>query len=212
MAAVRQGHPFWGNRKLSRPWRPPRSCEHHQRKPQYTHNTLGDMAMTGSLNQYHGAGPVEATEPPPLFQGGSAAASQVLASSAYRTGRGATQGCTPGLYQGPAPMGSNSTRGRQCSHTGSTGKPGKNGNVQERVQTCFPYKLVFCLQRHILLSHVGLHKFATGALFAPPNISPVHFPCRYFVCCSLLCEGLHCSKFEQSRVLLPSSGGNNVCF
>ena len=37
--------------KLSRPWRPPRCREHHQlRKPQYTQNTRGSMAMMGSLN------------------------------------------------------------------------------------------------------------------------------------------------------------------
>ena len=79
-AAVRQGHPFWGNRQMSRPWRPPRCREHHQLwMPQYTHNTRGDMAMTGSSNSCRGAGPAEATEPPPHFQGGPGAASQVLA-------------------------------------------------------------------------------------------------------------------------------------
>ena len=66
--------------KLSRPWRPPRCREHLQLwKPQYTHNTRGDMAMTGLLNYYCGAGPAEATELPPHFQGGPGAASQVLA-------------------------------------------------------------------------------------------------------------------------------------
>ena len=107
MAAVHQGHPFWGNRP---PWRPLCCREHHQPwKPQYTYNTRGNMAMTGSLNQYRGAGLAKATEPPPHFQGGPGAASQVLASSAYRTGRGATQGHTPGLYRRPAPMGSDLT-------------------------------------------------------------------------------------------------------
>ena len=37
------------------------------------------MAMTGSLNKYRGAGPAEATELPPHFQGAPGAASQVLA-------------------------------------------------------------------------------------------------------------------------------------
>ena len=65
--------------KLSRPWRPPRCREHHQlRRLQCTHNTRGDMAMTGSLNYYRGAGPAEATELPPHFQGGPGAASQGL--------------------------------------------------------------------------------------------------------------------------------------
>ena len=62
------------------PWRPPRYREHHQLwKPQYTYNTRGNMAMTGSSNSCRGAGPAEATEPPPHFQGGPGAASQVLA-------------------------------------------------------------------------------------------------------------------------------------
>ena len=65
---------------MSRPWRLPRCREHHQLwKPQYTYNTRGDMAMTGSSNSCRGAGPAEATEPPPHFQGGPRAASQVLA-------------------------------------------------------------------------------------------------------------------------------------
>ena len=65
---------------MSRPWRPPRCREHHQLwKPQYTYNTRGYMAMTGSSNSCRGAGPAEATEPPPHFQGGPGAASQVLA-------------------------------------------------------------------------------------------------------------------------------------
>ena len=57
--------------------------------PYSTHNTRGNMAMTGSLNYYRGAGPAEATEPPPQIQGGPGGASQVLAQSAYRAGRGA---------------------------------------------------------------------------------------------------------------------------
>ena len=65
---------------MTRPWRPPRCREHHQLwKPQYTHNTRGNMAMTGSSNYCRGAGPAEATEPPRHFQGGPGAASQVLA-------------------------------------------------------------------------------------------------------------------------------------
>ena len=63
------------------------------------------MAMTGSLNYYRGAGPAEATEPPPHFQGGPGAASQVLVQSAYHTGRGVTQGRTLSPYSGPASMG-----------------------------------------------------------------------------------------------------------
>ena len=44
-----------------------------------TYNTRGNMAMTGSSNSCRGAGPAEATEPPPHFRGGPGAASQVLA-------------------------------------------------------------------------------------------------------------------------------------
>ena len=44
-----------------------------------THNTRGDMAMKGLLNDYRGAGPAEATELPSHFQGGPGAANQVLA-------------------------------------------------------------------------------------------------------------------------------------
>ena len=75
---------------MSRPWRPPRCREHPQLwEPQYTYNTRGNMAMTGSSNSCRGAGPAsnscrgagpaEVTEPPPHFQGGPGAASQVLA-------------------------------------------------------------------------------------------------------------------------------------
>ena len=42
--------------------------------------------------------------------------------SAYPTGRGAIQGRTPRLHCGPAIMGSDPTRGRQCGHTGPTRK------------------------------------------------------------------------------------------
>ena len=42
---------------MSRPWRPPRCREHHQLwKPQYTYNTRGNMAMTGSSNSCRGEG------------------------------------------------------------------------------------------------------------------------------------------------------------
>ena len=63
------------------------------------------MAMTGSmtglLNYYRGAGPAEATELPPHFQGGSGAASQVLASVHIALVEGqyrdAPLACTEGL-------------------------------------------------------------------------------------------------------------------
>ena len=80
MAAVRQGHPFWGSCQIewaveatSLPRAPPavKTAIHTQHG--------GDMAMTGSLNDYRGAGPAEATELPPHFQGGPGAASQVMA-------------------------------------------------------------------------------------------------------------------------------------
>ena len=71
-------------------------------------------------------------ELPPHFQGGPGAASQV---SAYRTGRAAIQGRTPGLHRGPAIMGSDPTRGRQCGHTGSSGRPGKNGETPSATHT-----------------------------------------------------------------------------
>ena len=63
-----------------------------------------------------------ATTPLPRWSWGSELGSGL---SAYHTGRGAIQGRTPGLHHGPAIMGSDPTRGRQCGHTGSTGRPGK---------------------------------------------------------------------------------------
>ena len=52
MAAVRQGHPFWGNRQIeyaveaaSLPQAPPAV-----KAPIHTHNKQGNMAMMGSLN------------------------------------------------------------------------------------------------------------------------------------------------------------------
>ena len=55
-------------------------CQSIQGQP-LPHNahTRGDMAMTGLLNYCRGAGPAEAMELPPHFQGGPGAASQVLA-------------------------------------------------------------------------------------------------------------------------------------
>ena len=67
-----------------------------------------------------------ATTPLPGWSWGSEPGSGL---SAYRIGRGAIQGRTPGLHRGPAVMGSDPTRGRQCGHTGSTGRPGKNGET-----------------------------------------------------------------------------------
>ena len=51
------------------------------------------------------------------------------------TGRGAAWGRTPGLYQRPALMGSDPTRGRQCGHTGSTRGPGKNDDTPTHTHT-----------------------------------------------------------------------------
>jgi len=67
-----------------------------------------------------------ATTPLPGWSWGSEPGSGL---SAYRTGRGAIQGCTPGLHRRPAIMGSDPTRGRQCGHTGSTRRPGINGET-----------------------------------------------------------------------------------
>ena len=102
---------------MSRPWRPPRCREHHQLwKPQYTYNTRGDMAMTGSSNSCRGAGPAEATEPPPHFQGGPGAASQVLAQVHIALVEGYHRDA---LTPRPAPWAcydgvSDPTQGRQC--------------------------------------------------------------------------------------------------
>ena len=65
-----------------------------------------------------------ATTPLPRWSRGSEPGSGL---SAYRTGRGAKQGRTPSLHRGPAIMGSDPTRGRQHGLTGSTRRPGKNG-------------------------------------------------------------------------------------
>jgi hypothetical protein len=66
------------------------------------------------------------TTPLPWWSWGSEPGSGL---SAYCTGRGATQGRTPGLYRRPALMGSDPTRGRQCGQIGSTGRPGKTGST-----------------------------------------------------------------------------------
>ena len=42
---------------------------------------------------------------------------------------GQHRGRTPGLHRGPTLMGSDPTRGRQCGHTGSTRRPGINGET-----------------------------------------------------------------------------------
>ena len=57
--------------------------------------------MTGSLNYYRGAGPTEAAELPPHFQGGPGASSQVLAEVHIALVEGqyrdAPLACTEGL-------------------------------------------------------------------------------------------------------------------
>ena len=84
---------------------------------------------------YHAPGP-------PLFPGGPGGASQGLAYSAYRTGRGATQGRTPG----PAPKGSDpALRAPLWSHwrirraawsNGASPPPPPTPHTQTRMRAC----------------------------------------------------------------------------
>ena len=94
---------------------------HKQHTGQHGDDGLAELIPWSWPGGSHGA-----TTPLPGWSWGSEPGS---GRSAYCTGRGAIQGCTPGLHRGPAIMGSDPTRGRQCGHTGSTGRPGKNGET-----------------------------------------------------------------------------------
>ena len=133
MAAVRQGHSFWGNRQIE--WAVEAASLPRARPamkaPIHTHHTgqHGDDRLVELIPWSWPSGSHRAL---PGWSWGSEPGSGL---SAYCTGRGAIQGRTPGLRRGPAPMGSDPTRGRQCGHTGSTGRPGKNGETPQITHT-----------------------------------------------------------------------------
>ena len=78
------------------------------------------------------SGSHRATTPLPGWSWGSEPGSGLNCISHWSRGNTGTH---PWPAPWASPMGSNPTRGRQCGHTGSTGRPGKNGETPLQTHT-----------------------------------------------------------------------------